>query len=76
MATRLNAQEERLATLRSAMNVIAILDQSTPERARPNHGFDLRPLLPVVEFEDADESWERFPPSAEQDSEARSKGVR
>lgn len=60
MATRLNAHEERLATLRSVMNVIAILDHSTPERARPNRGFDLRPLVPVHESEAAEESWDEL----------------
>lgn len=60
MASRLNAQEERLATLRSVMNVIAILDHSAPERARPNHGFDLRPLLPPLQSEGVDESWDDY----------------
>jgi hypothetical protein len=59
MATRTNAQEERLATLRSVMNVIAILDQVSPERATARHGFDLRPLLPRAETE-TDESWDEF----------------
>jgi hypothetical protein len=60
MATRTNAQEERLATLQSVMNVIAILDQSTPRRAAPNNGFDLRSLLPSVTEPDADDYWDNF----------------
>ena len=58
MATRTNAQEERLATLRSVMNVIAILDQSAPRRAASNNGFDLRALLPPLSEHDADENWD------------------
>lgn len=65
MATRMNAQEERLATLRSVMNVIALLDQSSPQRARPHQGFDLRPLAPLRETGEHDDSWDAFlcPPS-------------
>ena len=53
-----NAQEERLATLRSVMNVIAILDQVSPERASAKHGFDLRPFRPAPRR--TDESWDEF----------------
>jgi hypothetical protein len=60
MATRTNAQEERLATLRSVMNVIAILDQSAPRRADQQRGFDLRPLLRQISDHDAEESWDEF----------------
>jgi hypothetical protein len=60
MATRTNAQEERLATLRSVMNVISILDQTSPRRAEQRHGFDLRPLLPQLSETDGDQSWDEF----------------
>jgi hypothetical protein len=60
MATRTSAQEERIATLRSVMNVIAILDQTSPRRAAPNHGFDLRPLLPRFDDSGNDDCWDDF----------------
>ena len=60
MATRMNVQEERLATLRSVMNVIAILDRSSSARAQCNRGFDLRPLLPPLENGAYDDSWDEF----------------
>ena len=60
MATRTNAQEERLATLRSVMNVIAILDQTSPRRAAQRHGFDLRPLMPPISAAEGDENWDEF----------------
>ena len=60
MATRINAHEERLATLRSVMNVIAILDQSAPRRAAKNNGFDLRALFPSNWATETDESWDDF----------------
>jgi hypothetical protein len=60
MATRTSAHEERLATLRSVMNVIAILDQTSPRRAAQRNGFDLRPLVPMEWVSDADESWDEF----------------
>jgi hypothetical protein len=60
MATRTNAHEEQLATLRSVMNVIAILDQSASRRAAQNNGFDLRALIPSNWATDADESWDDF----------------
>jgi len=60
MATRTSAHEERLATLRSVMNVIAILDQSSPRRAAQHNGFDLRALLPTDWTSEADESWDDF----------------
>ena len=68
MATRTNAQEERIATLRSVMNVIAILDQTSPRRAASNNGFDLRPLGPRFEFCELDESWDDFLPSVPRDT--------
>ena len=76
MATRLNTHEERLATLRSVMNVIAILDQSAPERARSNNGFDLRCLLAPVESEEIDESWQQLQLPARQRSSVRRKHQR
>jgi len=60
MATRTNAHEERLATLRSVMNVIAILDQSASRRAARNNGFDLRALIPSNWAIETDESWDDF----------------
>ena len=42
------------------MNVIAILDQTSPRRAAQRHGFDLRALLPPVNAADAGESWDEF----------------
>jgi hypothetical protein len=60
MATRTSAHEERLATLRSVMNVIAILDQTSPRRAAERNGFDLRSLVPMDWACDADESWDEF----------------
>ena len=60
MATRTNAQEERLATLRSVMNVIAILDQSASLRADQQRGFDLRPLLRQISNHDTEDSWDEF----------------
>ena len=60
MATRTNAHEERLATLRSVMNVIAILDRSASRRAAQNNGFDLRALLPTNWIAETDESWDEF----------------
>lgn len=60
MATRTNAHEERLATLRSVMNVISILDQQSPRRVSANRGIDLRPLLPALGFAESDESWDEF----------------
>ena len=64
MATRTNAHEERLATLRSVMNVIAILDQTSSRRAARNNGFDLRALLPFSWTTDTEESWDDFRPAA------------
>ena len=60
MATRTNANEERLATLRSVMNVIAILDQSASRRAAHNNGFDLRALIPTNWIFETEESWDDF----------------
>ena len=60
MATRTNANEERLATLRSVMNVISILDQSASRRAVQNNGFDLRALIPLGWATEGDESWDEF----------------
>jgi hypothetical protein len=60
MATRTSAHEERLATLRSVMNVIAILDQTSPRRAAVRNGFDLRPLVPIEWMGDTDENWDEF----------------
>jgi hypothetical protein len=74
MATRTSAHEERLATLRSVMNVIAILDQTSPRRAAQRNGFDLRPLVPMEWVSDADESWDEFrisPPDQSADPNAR-----
>jgi hypothetical protein len=60
MATRTSAHEERLATLRSVMNVIAILDQTSPRRAVQGNGFDLRSLVPMEWTSDSDENWDDF----------------
>jgi hypothetical protein len=42
------------------MNVISILDQTSPRRAEQQHGFDLRPLLPQLSETDGDQSWDEF----------------
>jgi hypothetical protein len=60
MATRTNAHEEQLASLRSVMNVISILDQSSSRRAAQNNGFDLRALIPTTWATETDESWDDF----------------
>ena len=58
MATRINAHEERLATLNSIMNVIAILDLSSPRRSVSDRWIDVRALMPVVENEaDVEDEW-------------------
>ena len=60
MAIRTDANEERLATLRSVMNVIAILDQSASRRSAQNNGFDLRSLIPTDWATETEESWDDF----------------
>jgi len=45
MATRINAKDEKLATLRSIMNVIAVLDQDHPPRAVQDRAIDIRGLI-------------------------------
>lgn len=61
MATRVNAHEERLATLNSVMNVISVLDQSAPRRTVTDRWLDLRALLPAFETEhDGDDNWAQF----------------
>jgi hypothetical protein len=60
MATRTSAHEERLATLRSVMNVIAILDQTSSRRAVRNNGFDLRALMPFTWATAEEDSWDEF----------------
>lgn len=46
MALRTDAQAERIATLRSVMNVIALLDAEPPRRSALSEAVDLRALLP------------------------------
>ena len=61
MSMKTNAHEERAATLKSAMNVIAMLDQGTPRRSTAVREFDLRPLVPSCETQLADDDgWEPF----------------
>lgn len=61
MATRVNAHEERLATLNSIMNVIAILDMGAPRRSVTDRWIDVRALMPVVDADQSvDESWDGF----------------
>lgn len=61
MATRINAHEERLATLNSIMNVIAILDMGAPRRSVSDRWIDLRALMPSVEHDsEIDEPWDQF----------------
>ena len=60
MATRLNAREEKIATLRSIMNVISILDQEHPRQSGRPLEVDLRALLLAPAFA-ADEIWGREP---------------
>ena len=61
MATRLNGHEERLATLNSVMNVLAVLEQSHPRRSVADRWLDLRMSLPAVEGpQTGDESWDDF----------------
>ena len=60
MATRTNAQEEKIETLRSIMNVIALLDQGVP-RSSPHREFSLRSLLPVSSDESGEtDDWDGF----------------
>ena len=59
MATRTNAQEEKIETLRSVMNVIAIVDLGTPRRPPSQRSFELRSLLPAIGEADAD-GWDVF----------------
>jgi len=59
MATRVNAHEERLATLHSIMNVIAILNVGSPRRSASDRWIDLRTLMPEVDS-DTDEPWGQF----------------
>lgn len=61
MSNRTNAQEEKIATLQSVMNVIAILNQSKANSRFGGREFDLRPLLPVVDPQTFDdEGWNSF----------------
>ncbi|MDQ2682764.1 MAG: hypothetical protein M3Y37_04495 [Chloroflexota bacterium] len=61
MATRLNGHEERLATLTSVMNVIAVLEQSHPRRSVADRWLDLRMSLPAFDTpRPGDESWDHF----------------
>ena len=58
MAVRTSAMEERIATLRSVMNVIALLDGETPRHSSLPEAVDLRALLPRSFDQDAsDDPW-------------------
>ena len=45
MATRLTTRDEKLATLKSVMNVITLLDHDSPPRSFAYHTIDLRRYL-------------------------------
>ena len=58
MAVRTDQQAERIATLRSVMNVIALLDGETPRRSALPEVLDLRALLPrSLECDCGDDPW-------------------
>ena len=58
MAARTDAQEERIATLRSVMNVIALLDAEAPRRRTMPEAIDLRALLPLAfELDPGEDPW-------------------
>ncbi len=56
MATRVNAREEKMATLQSVMNVIATLDHDHPPRAFQGRPIDFRGLL-QAQAPELDEEW-------------------
>ena len=61
MAIRSDAQEERIATLRSVMNVIALLDGEAPRRRTLPEAVDLRALLPVApDLDPGQDPWVEF----------------
>ena len=61
MATRTDAQEERIATLRSVMNVIAMLDGETPRRSTLPEAVYLRALLPrAIDHDPLDDPWGEY----------------
>ena len=61
MAVRTDAQEERIATLRSVMNVIALLDGEAPRRRTMPEAVDLRALLPLAfELDSSEGPWAEF----------------
>ena len=55
MATRINAREEKLATMMSVMNVIAALDHDHPPHAFQARPIDFRGLLHAQTAEPDDE---------------------
>jgi hypothetical protein len=55
MATRVNAREEKLATMMSVMNVIATLDHDHPPHAFHVRPIDFRGLLHAQTAEPDDE---------------------
>jgi hypothetical protein len=57
MAVRTDAQEERIATLRSVMNVIALLDGEGARRGTLPEAVDLRALLPLTVDQDSEDPW-------------------
>jgi hypothetical protein len=56
MATRINAREEKLATMRSVMNVIAALDHDKPPRPYQRRPIDFRGFL-HAQAGDLDDEW-------------------
>ena len=57
MAVRTDAQEERIATLRSVMNVIALLDGEGARRGTQPEAIDLRAMLTLAVDQDSEDPW-------------------
>jgi hypothetical protein len=60
MATRVNAIDEKIATLQSIMNVISLVKHADGPGAGPERSIDLRPLLTIAQDNSA-ESWHLTP---------------
>ncbi len=72
MATRLNGHEERLATLNSVMNVLAVLERSHPRRSVADRWLDLGLSLPAFDAPlSGEEWWDTFVMEASSDRRSR-----